>query len=119
MRPAVYTEPLPLPKASWRRRLEVFSPKLDRRLSLGSYPAWRCWVALEANPAITKFCERPARVAGKTSAMLDFWVHLHTSPRGEFWLLEADVDDGARSVAGSHHEQLAPPSRLSASTRIG
>jgi hypothetical protein len=112
MSPATYTEPLPLPKASWRRRLEVFSPKLERRLSLGSYPAWRCWVALEANPAITRFCERPARVAGKNSAMLDFWVQLHSNPWGEFWLLEGDVDDGTRAVAGSDDRGLAAPMRL-------
>ena len=49
---STYTQPLPLPAAGWRRRLEVFSPKLARRLSLGSYDAWRCWIALEANPAV-------------------------------------------------------------------
>jgi hypothetical protein len=112
MSPSAYTEPLPLPKASWRRRLEVFSPKLERRLSLGSYPAWRCWVALEANPAITRFCERPARVAGKNSAMLDFWVQLNGDPRGEFWLLEGDVDDGTRAVAGSDDRGLEAGMRL-------
>jgi hypothetical protein len=112
MSPTTYTEPLPLPKASWRRRLEVFSPKLARRLSLGSYPAWRCWVALEANPAIARFCERPARVAGKNSAMLDFWVQLNGNPRGEFWLLEGDVDDGMRAVACSDDRGLEAGMRL-------
>ena len=84
---SAYTQPLPLPAAGWRRRLEVFSPKLARRLSLGSYDAWRCWIALEANPAITSFCERPVRMAGRNSAMIDFWVELRGSPDSEFWLL--------------------------------
>ena len=49
---SAYTQPLPLPAAGWRRRLEVFSPKLARRLSLGSYDAQRCWFALEASPEL-------------------------------------------------------------------
>ena len=84
---STYTQPLPLPAAGWRRRLEVFSPKLARRLSLGSYDAWRCWIALEANPEVTSFCERPARMAGRNSAMIDFWVQLSGTLGAEFWLL--------------------------------
>ena len=84
---STYTQPLPLPAAGWRRRLEVFSPKLARRLSLGSYNAWRCWIALEANPGVTSFCERPARMPGRNSAMIDFWVQLRATPGAEFWLL--------------------------------
>lgn len=107
MSAATYTQPLPLPHASWRRRLEVFSPKLDRRLSLGSYQAWRCWVALEANPAIIKFCERPIRVSGKNSAMIDFWVQLGIDPRGEFWLLDDD------SWTGTHPDPKPDTGRAS------
>ena len=93
-----YTQPLPLPAAGWRRRLEVFSPKLARRLSLGSYDAWRCWIALEANPGVTSFCERPLRFAGRNSAMIDFWVQLRGTTDAEFWLLwnprvDADTPD--------------------------
>jgi hypothetical protein len=112
MSKAAYTEPLPLPQASWRRRLEVFSPKLERRLSLGSYPAWRCWVALEANPAIVDFCERPARMAGKNSAMLDFWVQLHTDHRGEFWLLEDNMEGSTPATVGANPAHAAPPRRV-------
>ena len=111
MSAAAYTEPLPLPKAAWRRRLEVFSPKLDRRLSLGSYQAWRCWVAIEANPAITKFCERPTRVAGKNSATIDFWVQLGSDLPGEFWLLDGDPGAGA-TADRPHAERAPPPKRL-------
>ncbi len=114
MSAVAYTEPLPLPKAAWRRRLEVFSPKLDRRLSLGSYQAWRCWVALEANPAITRFCERPCRVAGKNSATIDFWVQLNADVFGEFWMLEVlDGDPGAGVPPSTSHAERAPlPKRL-------
>lgn len=115
MSAALYTKPMPLPQASWRRRLEVFSPKLDRRMSLGSYQAWRCWVALEANPAITRFCERPARVAGKNSTMIDFWVELHSDPQGEFWLLDAFPDAvgvGARAGPSDDNTRTPLPRRL-------
>ena len=89
--------PLALPAGASRRRLEVFSPKLARRLSLSSYDAWRCWLALEANPAVSAFCERPARLNGATSPMLDFWVSLQDQPDGEFWLLVGDPDGSASS----------------------
>jgi hypothetical protein len=114
MSAAAYTQPLPLPQASWRRRLEVFSPKLDRRLSLGSYQAWRGWVALEANPAIIKFCERPVRVAGKNSAMIDFWVQLRTDPRGEFWLFDDDAWTGAQPGSDPKPDagRASPPRQL-------
>lgn len=110
MSAAAYTQPLPLPKAAWRRRLEVFSPKLDRRLSLGSYQAWRCWIALEANPAIARFCERPCRVAGKNSATIDFWVQLNADVRGEFWMLDGDPDAGA--PPSTSPAERAPPRQL-------
>lgn len=86
-------KPLALPAGATRRRLEVFSPKVLRRLSLSSYQAWRCWLAIEANPAINTFCERPARLDGAGSAILDFWVELRDKPGGEFWLLVEDVAD--------------------------
>ena len=89
--------PLALPGGASRRRLEVFSPKLARRLSLSSYDAWRCWLALEANPAVSAFCERPARLNGATSPILDFWVALRDQPDGEFWLLVGDPEESASS----------------------
>ena len=109
---AAFTKPLPLPQAAWRRRLEVFSPKLERRMSLGSYNAWRCWVALEANPAITGFCERPAREAGHNSAMIDFWVQLKGEPRGEFWWIQSGDVEAAKEAGAQDGSQLPPPKRL-------
>lgn len=41
------------------RRLEAFSVKLNRRLRLYSYPTLDHWQTLEADPAVTAFCERP------------------------------------------------------------
>jgi len=85
---------------------EVFSPKLDRRLSLSSYAAWQLWLALEANPAVSTFCERPTFIAGSPRRVIDFWVHFKRDQAAEFWLLDAadDVDrsaDGGPSAEGA------------------
>lgn len=112
MSPANYAAPLPLPKAAWRRRLEVFSPKLDRRLSLGSYQAWRCWIALEANPRVSAFCERPCRVAGRNSAMVDFWVGLDANPQGEFWLIDAPPETDPGTDRSRDTDRPVPPRRV-------
>ena len=84
----------------------MFSPKLARRLSLGSYDAWRCWIAIEANPEVTSFCERPSRTAGRNSAMIDFWVQRRGTPGAEFWLLwnphgDADTVDSSPEAAST------------------
>lgn len=90
-----YSRPLAFARNGWRRRIELYSPKLGRRLSLGSYEAYRTWLMVEANPAIETFTERPARVAGPGSAMIDFWVRLQDTPAGEFWLIEhRDAKEG-------------------------
>ena len=83
-----YTRPLPFFRLSGRRRIEVFSPKLGRRLSLGSYDASRTWLVIEANPLIATFCERPAYVEGSRGPVIDFWVQLRGAPAGEFWMVQ-------------------------------
>lgn len=104
-----YSRPLAFARNGWRRRIELFSPKLGRRLSLGSYGAYRTWLMVEANPAIETFTERPARVAGPGSAMIDFWVRLREAPAGEFWLIEhrdAEEGDNRADDEGSGSDSL-------------
>lgn len=79
---------MPLPRGGWRRRIEVFSPKIGRRLSLGSYDASRTWLVIEANPAIESFTERPAHTDGPGRALIDFWVKMRDALSGEFWIIE-------------------------------
>ena len=108
---APFSRPLPLPRGGWRRRIEVFSPKLGRRLSLGSYDAFRTWLVIEANPAIESFTERPAHCDGPGSALIDFWVQLRNVPSGEFWFIEGrrrSHDDADAAV----HETPALPAIL-------
>jgi hypothetical protein len=107
-----YTHPLPLNRATLRRRREVFSPKLGRRASLGSDDAWSCWLTLEANPLVLRFCERPARVAGSHSAMIDFWVQLKGERHGEFWWIQRDGAQAHESSAGRPASSRALPLQL-------
>lgn len=106
----VFARPLPFVRRSGGRRLEVFSPKLERRISMSSYAAWQLWLAIEANPAIASFCERPALMPGRARQVIDFWVRLgHDGD--EFWLLadsDADSDAGVKSGA----DDPAPPSHV-------
>ena len=90
------SRPLPFVRGRSRRRIEVFSPKLARRLSLASYAQWQLWLALEANPLVVTFCERPARLDATNSSVIDFWVQVRSASAGEFWLL--DAEDGGNEI---------------------
>jgi hypothetical protein len=58
----------------WQRRIEVYSLKIQRRLTLFSRDAHDAWLLLEADPEVRTFCERPAYVAGEAGRLIDFWV---------------------------------------------
>ncbi len=98
-----FERPLPFARGRSRRRLEVFSPKLGRRLSLASYGAWQLWLALEANPLVQRFCERPVFLPEQPGRTVDFWVQTASRPAGEFWLLREDAP-----VAGSAGDGSLP-----------
>lgn len=83
-----YNRAVPFSRPAGRRRIEVFSPKIGRRLCLGGYDAYRTWLVIEANPLIVTFCERPTYVDGPKTPVIDFWVQLRGAPIGEFWMVE-------------------------------
>ena len=112
---AVYTRPLPFVRRASDRRLEVFSPKLGRRLSLTSYAAWQLWLALEANPVASMFCERPAFIDGAPRRTIDFWVRFNRQGGDEFWLLddaEESADDTASTKAAEQSASDAFPKEV-------
>lgn len=49
-----------------QRRIEVFSPKIKRRLTLFSWDSQDAWLLLEADPPVRAFCQRPAYVDGES-----------------------------------------------------
>lgn len=96
-----FSRPLLFVRGPARRRIEVFSPKLARRLSLASYAGWQLWLALEANPLVLTFCERPARLDAANSRVIDFWVQLRSPASSEFWLLDDEGHSDEIEVAGT------------------
>ena len=69
-----YETPVEIKRRPWQRRIEVFSPKLRRRLTLFSRDAQEAWILLEADSHVRAFCERPAYIQGSAGRVLDFWV---------------------------------------------
>lgn len=103
-----YTRAVLFSRPAGRRRIEVFSPKLARRLSLGGYDAYRTWLVIEANPRIRTFCESPTYVDGPRGAVIDFWVQLSDDEAGEFWMIEA----ATRRATSVDQTAPAPPTHL-------
>jgi hypothetical protein len=74
----------------WQRRIEVYSPKIQRRLTLFSRNVHDAWVLLEADPEVRTFCERPAYVAEEAGRLIDFWVD--RGRHAKFWILGGGDD---------------------------
>lgn len=86
-----YTRAVPFSRPAGRRRIEVFSPKIGRRLCLGGYDAYRTWLVIEANPQIATFFERPTYVDIQRGPVIDFRVQLRGAPAREFWRCQVAV----------------------------
>jgi hypothetical protein len=68
-------QPIALDRPRGAHRLEAFSLKADRRLTLYRHAALEQWVILEADPAVTMFCERPGFIQTEGKRYLaDCWV---------------------------------------------
>jgi hypothetical protein len=83
--PTSYEKPIEISRRPRQRRIEVYSPKLKRRLTLFSWASHDAWLMLEADPAVKVFCERPAYLEGGAGLLIDFWVS--RGRHGKFWVL--------------------------------
>ncbi|CAB3734188.1 hypothetical protein [Paraburkholderia rhynchosiae] len=87
-------QPVPLARPRGAHRFEVFSLKLNRRLTFYQRSALEQWVLIEADPAVITFCERPGFVQSDGQQYLaDFWVRY--VDRQELVLLSDSVVDAA------------------------
>jgi hypothetical protein len=96
-----YEKPIEMSRRPWQRRIEVYSPKLERRLTLFSWAAHDAWLLLEADPAVKAFCERPAYLGGGAGRLIDFWVN--SGRHARFWVLwssESETPALPKSVQG-------------------
>jgi hypothetical protein len=80
-----YEKPIEISRRPWQRRIEVYSPKLKRRVTLFSWAAHDAWLLLEADPTVKVFCERPAYLEGGAGRLIDFWVS--RGRHAKFWVL--------------------------------
>lgn len=68
-------QPVAFARPRGAHRLEFFSLKANRRITLYRPAALDQWILLEADPAVTTFCERPGFVQAEGRRHLaDFWV---------------------------------------------
>jgi hypothetical protein len=80
-----YEKPIEVSRRPRQRRIEVYSPKLKRRVTLFSWAAHDAWLLLEADPAVKVFCERPAYLEGESGRLIDFWVS--RGRHAKFWVV--------------------------------
>jgi len=77
-----FTSPIETRRPYARNRFEVWSPKLNRRLTLYGELALYLWVILEANSFIKRYCERPYQtILFKKDRIIDFWVDDDANPK--------------------------------------
>lgn len=100
-------QPVALARPRGAHRLECFSPKANRRITLYRPAALEQWILLEANPAVTTFCERPGYIQAEGRRLLaDFWVRY--VDRQELVILFDPAEElGAKTVASLDAAELA------------
>src|SRR5437868_3617593 len=79
--------PVKVARPPYLHRYELFSPKINRRLTLFSWNAVLQWILIESDAAIEGFCERPGLAPVRGDWLLvDFWVL--RNGQSEFLLLQ-------------------------------
>jgi hypothetical protein len=113
-------KPVALTRPRGAHRLEAFSLKLNRRLTLYRRCTFDQWIMIEVNAAARSFCERPGYVQIQEQRLLaDFWVSY--PDRQELVLLpgaataEAMPHDLTFEGDGAMDVRIVSPSELAAS----
>ena len=89
---AGFTAPLDVPRSRSARRIEAFSPKLERRVQFFDHATFTQWIRLESEPTVMSMCERPQRMGTDPDArVVDFWVRRPDDE--EFVVLEPEHSD--------------------------
>src|SRR4051794_39022428 len=95
-----FNRPLQMPRPRGAHRIEAFSPKLGRRLTLHSHAAFRLWLCIESDPSVQAFCERPGFAqVGDTRRLLDFWVRYADREEVVLRSEPEDPDEGLGGVS--------------------
>ncbi|WP_241239183.1 hypothetical protein [Burkholderia stagnalis] len=102
--------PVTTPRPRGAPRLDAFSLKLNRRLTLFQRGAPELWLLIEADPAALTFCERPgyAQLGGQCR-LADFWVRY--VDREELVILSDSLSETSPHAARptDHLDDIAHP----------
>jgi len=72
--PPRYSCPIRCARPRGARLIEAFSVKLNRRVTMFSRAQFEAWLAIEVDPRVTAYCERPAMFRRKEQNIApDFW----------------------------------------------
>ena len=72
---SVLRQPMPVHRPRGAHRFEVFSPRLNRRITFTRRSILEQWVLLEADARVVEFCERPGFVQTNGNRReIDFWA---------------------------------------------
>ncbi|WP_230944009.1 hypothetical protein [Burkholderia vietnamiensis] len=109
--------PVTTPRPRGAPRLDAFSLKLNRRLTLFQRGAPELWLLIEADPAVQSFCERPgyAQLSGRCY-LADFWVRY--ANREELVILFDSLAEMPQPAARPNDELKSIPIRLVTSTDL-
>lgn len=111
--------PLAIARPRGARMIEARSPKLGRLVQHYDHASFQQWVRLEADPSVSAFCERPARIdPDPTSQLISYWVSRQNAQ--EFvMLVDGDIPaDLPQEHDGSPMRVVTPPELCAASVWI-
>ncbi|HDR9045314.1 TPA: hypothetical protein QDA96_006084, partial [Burkholderia vietnamiensis] len=109
--------PVATPRPRGAPRLDAFSLKLDRRLTLFQRGAPELWLLIETDPAVQSFCERPGYVQLNGQRYLaDFWIRY--ADREEVVILSDSLADMRLHAARPKYELDGVPVRSVTSTDL-
>ena len=99
--------------------IEARSPKLGRLVQHYDQASFQQWVRLEADPSVSTFCERPARIGpDANSPLISYWVS-HKQAREFLMLLTDDIPaDLPHEHGGEPLRVITPPELAAASIWI-
>ncbi|KVQ18864.1 hypothetical protein WL99_11935 [Burkholderia cepacia] len=109
--------PVTTPRPRGAPRLDAFSLKLNRRLTLFQRSAPELWLLIETDPAVQSFCERPgyAQLNGQRY-LADFWIRY--TDREELVFLSDTLAEMPLRAARPEYELDGVPIRSVTSTDL-
>jgi hypothetical protein len=96
------------------RRIDVYSPKLQRGLQCFDETSYRQCLFLEADPSVRVYCERPAFLEiGNERRLADFWVK-YADREWFLFLGDNPYSSMARIESREYEVRAVPPAELAA-----